>query len=107
MGDMAFLEWAFALLADVNITNARMLIHDAGPLGFKSLYERTGMPKALQQAFRVAVEVARETRLDGEEGDRERYRRRMIERILTQYEDLAAEDVDYLLNKLGNLARAA
>jgi len=107
MGDMAFLEWAFALLADVNITNARMLIHDAGLLGFKSLYERTGMPKALQQAFRVAVEVARETRLDGEEGDRERYRRRMIERILTQYEDLAAEDVDYLLNKLGNLARAA
>ncbi len=107
VGDMAFLEWAFANLADVNITNARMLIHDAGPLGFKSLYERTGMPKALHQAFRVAVEVARETRMDGEEGDRERYRRRMIERILTQYEDLATEDVDYLLNKLGNLARAA
>lgn len=107
MGDVAFLEWAFALLADVSITNARMLIHDAGPLGFKSLYERTGMPKALHQAFRIAVEVARETRMDGEEGDRERYRRRMIERILTQYEDLATEDVDYLLNKLGNLARAA
>ena len=107
MGDMPFLEWAFTMLADVSITNARMLIHDAGPLGFKSLYERTGMPKPLLQAFRVAVEVARETRLDGEEGDRERYRRRMIERILTQYEDLAVEDVDYLLNKLGNLARAA
>lgn len=107
MGDVAFLEWSFAILAGVTITNARMLIHDAGPLGFKSLYERTGMPKALHPAFRVAVEVARETRLDGEEGDRERYRRKMIERILTQYEDLAVEDVDYLLNKLGNLARAA
>lgn len=106
-GDIAFFEWAMTMLADINITNARMLIHDAGPLGFKSVYEKAGMPKQLHAAFRVAVEVARENRLDGEEGDRERYRRRMIERILTQYEDLATEDVDYLLNKLGNLARAA
>ena len=106
-GDIAFFEWAMSILAGITITSARMLIHDAGPLGFKSVYDKTGMPKQLQSAFRVAIEVARETRLDGEEGDRERYRRRMIERILTQYEDLANEDLDYLLGKLGNLARAA
>ena len=69
--------------------------------------EKAGMPRQLHAAFRVAVEVARETHLDGEDGDRDRYRRRMIERILTQYEDLAVEDVDYLLGKLGNMARAA
>ena len=107
MGDIAFLEWSIATLAGVQITNARMLLHDAGPLGYRSIYEKSGMPKALQTAFRVAIEVGRETRLDGEPGDRERYRRRMIERILTQYEDLATEDVDYLLGKLGDLARAA
>jgi len=106
-GDIAFFEWALATLAGVTITNARMLIHDAGPLGFKSVYDKAGMPRQLHAAFRVAVEVARETHLDGEDGDRDRYRRRMIERILTQYEDLAVEDVDYLLGKLGNMARAA
>ena len=105
MGDIAFFEWSMAILAGVGITNARMLIHDAGPLGFKSLYEKSGMPRQLLSAFRVAMEVARENTLDGEEGDRERYRRRMIERILTQYEDLALEDLDYLLGKLGDLAR--
>ena len=104
-GDIAFFEWSMATLSGVAITNARMLLHDAGPLGFKSLYEKSGMPRQLMSAFRVAVEVARENTLDGEEGDRERYRRRMIERILTQYEDLAIEDLDYLLGKLGDLAR--
>jgi len=106
-GDIAFFEWALSTLSGVPITNARMLIHDSGPLGFKSVYEKSGMPRQLHAAFRVAVEVARENKYDGEEGDRERYRSRMIQRILTQYEDLAAEDVDYLLNKLGNLAVAA
>lgn len=107
MGDVAFLEWALATLAGVGIMNARMLMHDAGPLGFKSIYEKSGMPRQLSSAFRIALEVARENRFDGEEGDRERYRRRMIERILTQYEDLANEDLDYLLGKLGDVARAA
>ncbi len=107
MGDIAFYEWSMATLAGVTITNARMLLHDAGPLGFKSLYEKSGMPRQLMSAFKIAIEVARENRLDGEEGDRERYRRRMIERILTQYEDLAIEDLDYLLGKLGDLARVA
>lgn len=107
MGDIAFLEWALSTLAGVSITNARMLMHDAGPLGFKSIYEKSGMPRQLAPAFRIAIEVARENRFDGEEGDRERYRRRMIERILTQYEDLANEDLDYLLGKLADVARAA
>lgn len=106
-GDIAFFEWAMTTLADVSVTNARMLMHDAGPLGFKSLYEKSGMPRQLMPAFRIAIEVAKENRLDGEEGDRERYRRRMIERILTQYEDMATEDLDYLLGKLGYMAHAA
>ena len=36
-------------------------------------------------------------------GDRERHRRRVIERILTQYEDLAPEDLEFLLAKLGDI----
>ncbi len=107
VGDVGFFEWSLSTLADVTVTNARMLLHDAGPLGFKSVYEKSGMPRQLLSAFRVALEVARETHLDGEEGDRERYRRRMIERILTQYEDMAPEDLDYLIGKLGDAARAA
>lgn len=107
MGDVAILEASLSLLAKVPLTNARLLIHDAGRLGLKSLYERAGLPTRLLPAFRVAVDVSHETLLDGEPGDLDRHRRKMIERILTQYEDLSSEDLDYLLNKLGDLVEPA
>jgi uncharacterized protein (DUF2336 family) len=107
MGDVAFLEASLSLLGKVPLTNARLLIHDAGRLGLKSLYERAGLPARLLPAFRIAVDVSHETLLDGEPGDLDRHRRKMIERILTQYEDLSSEDLDYLLNKLGDLVEPA
>ena len=82
------------------------MIHDAGSLGFKSLYDHTGMPRALFRAFRIALDVARDTPLDGGERDRERRQRRMIERILTQFEDIGAENLDFLLSKLQQAAEA-
>jgi len=103
MGDIAFFEAAMAHLAGVPLTNARLLIHDVGRLGLKSIYDRAKMPAALLPACRIAIDVLKETPYDGEEHDRERHRRRMIERILTQYEDLAPDDLDYLLDKLGDL----
>ena len=81
------------------------MIHDAGPLGFKSLYDHSGMPKALFRAFRIALDVARDTPLDGGEHDRERRQRRMIERILTQFEDIGADNLDFLLSKLQEIAQ--
>jgi uncharacterized protein (DUF2336 family) len=100
LGDLHFLEAAFAVLAEVSVHNARLLIHDPGRLGLASLYARSDLPKELLPAFRVAIDVARETPFDGGENDRERHRRRTLERILTQFEEIGAEDLDYLLAKM-------
>ncbi|WP_188260558.1 DUF2336 domain-containing protein [Azospirillum tabaci] len=105
MGDAAFFETALSHLANVPLTNARLLIHDAGRLGLKSIYDKAKQPPALLPACRIALDVLKETPYDGEAHDIERHRRRVIERILTQYEDLAAEDLDYLLDKLGDFMR--
>ena len=107
LGDLAFFEAAMAAMAKVPVTNARILIHDAGPNGLTSLYERAGMPPRLLPAVRVAVEVVCGTEFDGGERDRERYRSRVITRILTQFEDLPQEDLDYLLDKLGDVLTVA
>jgi uncharacterized protein (DUF2336 family) len=100
LGDLGFVEAALAELAHVPLHNARRLIHDSGVLGYKSIYERANLPPAYFPAFKVGMDVARETTLDGLDNDRERYRRQMIERILTQFEDLGADDLDYLLVRL-------
>ena len=104
MGDLAFFEACMARMADIPLQNARLLIHDEGPLGLQSLYIKTGMPESLFPAVRVAVDVVRETDYDLRDNDRERFISRMLSRILTQYEDLEADDLDYLMEKLGQLA---
>jgi uncharacterized protein (DUF2336 family) len=103
LGDLPFFEMAMAVMAMVPVLNARVLIHDVGPNGLASLYEKAGMPPRLLPAVRVAVDVARGTEFDGGERDRERYRARVLTRILTQFEDLPQEDLDYLVDKLGDV----
>lgn len=107
LGDLAFFEAAMSVMAKVSVPNARILIHDAGLNGLTSLYERAGMPPRLLSAVRVAVEVVSGTEFDGGERDHERYRSRVITRILTQFEDLPQEDLDYLLDKLGDVLTVA
>jgi len=104
MGDMQLFEASLAALARTSLDNARILIHDGGALGLKSLYMRAGLPERLYPAFRVAVDVWSETDFDGLERDRERHVCRMIERILTQFEDVGQDNLDYLLKKLNHLA---
>jgi uncharacterized protein (DUF2336 family) len=103
LGHLAFFEMAMAVMAHIPLRNAQILIHDNGPKGLASVYEKAGMPPRLLQAVRVAVDVVRGTEYDGGERDRERFRSRVITRILTQYEDLPQEDLDYLLDKLGDV----
>lgn len=107
VGDLSFFEAGMAHKAGVTLPNAQKLIHDGGALGLKSLYDRARMPAALFPAVRIAIEVAHETQYDGEPHDRERYQARMIERILTQYEEFGQDDLDFLLDRLGDLLEKA
>jgi uncharacterized protein (DUF2336 family) len=104
LGDLSFVESAFSVLARIPLHNTRLLIHDGGQLGFKSLYGHSGLPNALYRAFRVALDVARDTPFDGGEYDRHRHRRRMIERILTQFEDVGVDNLEYLMMVLRDAA---
>jgi len=107
MGDIIFLECALAERASVALANARILIHDSGTLGLRGIFETAKLPESAYPAVRAAVATFRQTDYDGLEHDRERFSRRMIERILTQYGDLGVEfesdDLEYLLGRMGQL----
>ncbi|MEO5374519.1 MAG: DUF2336 domain-containing protein [Alphaproteobacteria bacterium] len=107
MGDLKFFEYSLAVLCGINVVSARSLIHDSGDLGLGGIYNKAGLPPQYFPAARAAVDVARELQYDGEANDRERYQRRMIERILTQYGDLGVDfeksDLEYLLTKMTQL----
>ncbi len=107
VGDMTFFEASLARRAGIPVLNAQKLIHDPGGRGLESLLSAADIPENMFSATRVAVEVAHETDYDGGDNDRERYRRRMVERILTQYADIDAPDLEYLLGMLAAQAGSA
>ncbi|MBI1243743.1 MAG: DUF2336 domain-containing protein [Alphaproteobacteria bacterium] len=105
MGDLFLFEHGLAKRANIPIERARQLIYD--PVGgLKYVYERAYMPLDLYPAVRAALEVALETSYDGGPADRERYRRRMIERVLTKVEDADPDTADYLLARLSTLTQS-
>jgi uncharacterized protein (DUF2336 family) len=107
MGDLAFFEMALSVMSNVPLVNTRILIHDAGRLGLKTLCEKAGIPANMQSIVRGALDVVHETELDGGMHDMARYRARVIERVLTQFEDIHSDDFDYLITKLGDMMTAA
>ena len=99
---MAFVEHALAELACVPHHRAWLLLHDAGPLGLRALYERAELPERLLPAFRAGVDAHRTLVEEG--GDPAQFQQRMLERFLTQPKQAAGEaDLDYLLDRLDRI----
>ena len=106
-GDIGFFEAAMAELTGVKVENVQVLLHDAGPNGLAALYRRAGLPPELFSCVRAAVDVVNETGFDGEPHELERFRARVITRVLTRTEDFDPGDVDYLVDKLGDALNLA
>jgi len=106
-GHMTFFECAVAELAGVPHHRTWLMIHDAGPLGLRAIYERAGLPARLFSAFRVGVDTWHSLEFDGDLRDRERFQERMLQRFLTQPQTAARDDVDYLLDKMDRVSREA
>ncbi|HEX2801979.1 MAG TPA: DUF2336 domain-containing protein [Phenylobacterium sp.] len=104
-GHVTFFEWGVAELAGVPHHRTWLMIHDAGPLGLRAIYERAGLPARLFPAFRVAVDTFHSMEFDGGARDLERFQQQMLQRFLTQPQAASRDDVDYLLDKLDQVAR--
>src|SRR3546814_14291320 len=96
-----------ARLGNVQLKNAKKLIHEGGDLGLRSLYEKAKMPERLFSAVRAAVQILAEETYDGGRNDRERFAARILERPLTQFEHpdskITQDDIANLINKLPQL----
>jgi len=98
-GSMRFVEWSLSELAAVPHSKAWLLVHDAGPLGLKALFDRTGLPPRIYSMLKMAVEIYHETGPTAPR-DREAAQKMMIERVLTRYQAFEEDDLNYLLERL-------
>ena len=106
-GHMSFFEWGLAELSGVPHHRTWLMVHDAGELGLKAIYERAGLPARLLPAFRAAVDAYHAMEFDGGPDDLARFQRRMLERFLSQPVAISRDDVDWLLDKIDQLSPPA
>jgi len=99
-GQMALFEYAIAELASTPHQRAWLMVHDAGPLGFKAIYDRAGLPPRLFQAFRAGVDTWRALQSEGADTSGEAFRQKMLQRFLTQRPNAPRDDLAYLLERL-------
>lgn len=104
LGDTHFFEYAMAVKAGIPIRNARILIYDSGNLGLERLYEETGMPESMFPAFSLAVKTYSQMLNETEDGSKDRFSHRLLERLLMQFDekgiDLDSDDYDYFIQKI-------
>jgi uncharacterized protein (DUF2336 family) len=104
---MTFFEWGLSELAGVPHHRTWLMVHDAGPLGLRAIFERAGLPPRLYPAFRAGVDTYHAMELEGGETDSERFQERLVQRFLTQPRTATREDMDYLMDKLDRLRHEA
>jgi uncharacterized protein (DUF2336 family) len=106
-GQMNLFEWGISELSGVPHHRTWLMIHDAGSLGLKAIYERAGLPSRLYPAFRSGVDTYHAMNADGGPGgpgEQDRFRERMMQRFLTQPHPIQRDDADYLLDRMDRLA---
>ena len=99
-GQMGMFEHALAQLAHVPHHRAWLMVHDAGPLGLRAIYDRAGLPPRLFSAFRAGVDTWRALQAEGQIVDPEAFRQRMLERFMTQMHVIGRDDLNYLMERL-------
>ncbi|NJC42690.1 uncharacterized protein (DUF2336 family) [Brevundimonas alba] len=99
-GQMGLFEYGLAELAGTPHPRAWLMIHDAGPLGLKAIYDRAGLPPRLFQAFRAGVDTWRTLQAEGVDTAGDDFRQQMLQRFLTQRPNAPREDLAYLMERL-------
>ncbi len=99
-GHIGFFEHALSELSGVPHERTWLMVHDAGTLGLRAIYDRAGLPARMFQTFRMAVETYHTLHAEAGHLDPIRMQERLIERFLTQVPFAPREDLIYLYERL-------
>lgn len=112
VGDLRFVEEGLSVLASVPSRRVAALVAEGRETAFRALYGKARMPERAYPAFAAALEVHRDLLRetggwDGRPGDRARFARRLVERVLTRWTAFDRRDGDDLLALLRAFAADA
>lgn len=100
IGSLNLFETGLAKLAGVPRVNARMLLSDAGALGFHALYHAARMPEGFEDAIRVLLHISLEESEYGYNKP-EDFRKLVVDRIYREGYHRSIDNMEYLLSIVG------
>jgi uncharacterized protein (DUF2336 family) len=106
-GNIDFFELSMAVLSGIPLENAQKLIADRGPLGFRALYNKSGLPTTMFKAVRLLLDSVRLAIKDGLHAGSGRFANDVIEKMLGASETEPVENLSYILALLRQNARVS
>lgn len=101
IGDLRFFETAIAKRVGIPVSNARLLLVDPGPLGFKALYDSSELPASFYEAVRAMLRIAHEETRYGSYRSND-FGARMVAKIRAAGLDRSVENMETLLQLVGH-----
>lgn len=100
IGDLRFFEAAIAKRVGIPASNARILLIDPGPLGFKALYDSSGLPPSFYEATHIMLRFALEETQYGNYRTND-FGAMMVAKIRSAGYDRTVENMEPLLRLVG------
>jgi uncharacterized protein (DUF2336 family) len=104
-GDFNFFEQSLAQLSGIPAANARKLVSDRGDLGFRAIYNKSGLPDAMFPAVKLLLKIVHDLADEGEKSGSSRYANSIVERILQYSEDKNMENLSYIIALVRRVAQ--
>ena len=104
IGEMKMVQWSLAHLAGVSLARAHDLMLGRGFMGLKSLHGKSGLPQSCYGLLMAACDVMKDAREEGLVLDPESFGRRLIEALMTRYENMQSAERSKNLEFIGRFA---
>jgi Uncharacterised protein conserved in bacteria (DUF2336) len=99
-GEMGVVEAVLAHLSGNTYTRAAEMMYSRSALGFKSIFNKSGLPQSCFGILKASCEVRNEAKEEGLPLDSESFGRRVLEALMTRYEYMGSADrarqIEYL-----------
>ncbi len=106
-GNLAFFEAALAVLAGMPEERVSGLIRAGRDSALRAVYTKAGLPRVALDAFLVAIEVCRTSEPPRAPGERLRFARWVVDRVIERYQGITDGEMSELMAMLRRFAAEA
>jgi uncharacterized protein (DUF2336 family) len=106
-GNLAFFETALSVLSGMPEDRVSGLVRGGRRSALKAIYGKAGLPAIAYEAFEVAVDVCKACETPTNSGERLRFARWIVDRVIDRYEGISDGEMNELMAMLRRFAAEA